>query len=172
MEVGPVRSRLAPEKFLEVRFQRNEMDMAKMGPWGPFISHCIAWAARRTLYGCRVYLAHIQRPPINIDRLTFDKKYLKKPKVSCLVPWTKLENFSEPAIAAQPCQVKPVLIHEQHSFRTQFWGNKMQNCVIYSIPLIALEISNKEGAAVDIVFYLPLICMPNLENSKNITFSP
>jgi len=32
--------------------------------------------------------------------------------------------------------------------------------------------SDKAGATIDTVFCLPLICMPDLEKSKNIIFSP
>ena len=53
-----------------------------------------------------------------------------------------------------------------------FWGNKMQNHVLYPTPLIALEMLDKEGAVVDTAFCPPLICVPDLENSKNIIISP
>ena len=39
---------------------------------------------------------------VNIYRLTFDPKKKKKTSVSCPVPRTKPENFSEPTVAAQP----------------------------------------------------------------------
>jgi len=84
----------------------------------------------------------------------------------------QVRKFSKLTAAAQPCQVKPVLIHEQRSFHTQFQGNKMRNRVLYPTPLITLEMSNKEGAVVDIVFCLALICMLDPKNSKNIIFSP
>ena len=48
----------------------------------------------------------------------------------------------------------------------------MRNHVLYLTPLIALEISDKEGAVVDTIFCPPSICMPDPENSKNIIFSP
>ena len=48
----------------------------------------------------------------------------------------------------------------------------MRNHVLYTTPLIALEISDKEGAAVDTVFCLPSICVPNPKKPKNIIFSP
>ena len=59
-----------------------------------------------------------------------------------------------------------------NSLCTQFWGDKMRNHVLYPTTLIALEISDKEGAAIDTVFCLPLICEPSLEKPKNIIFSP
>ena len=64
------------------------------------------------------------------------------------------------------------MIHGQCSFRMQFWGNKMRNHILCSTPLIALKILNKEGAAVDTVFYLLSICVPDSKNSKNIIFPP
>jgi len=54
----------------------------------------------------------------------------------------------------------------------QFWGNKIQNHILYPTPLIALEMLDKEGAVVDTVFCMLSICIPNPENSKNIIFSP
>ena len=59
-----------------------------------------------------------------------------------------------------------------NSICTQFRGNKIWNHVLYPTPLIALKISDKEGETVDTVFCPPLICMLNLEKSKNIIFSP
>ena len=145
--------------------------MVKMRPQGPLIGPCKAWAARLTLCGRQVNLMHQQRPsvnvnPVNDNRLAFDPK---KKKVSYPDPRTKLENFSRSAVAVQPCQVKPVSINGQCSFRTQFWGNKIQNHILYPTPLIALEISDK-GATVDIVFCPPSIYVLDLENSKNIIF--
>ena len=58
------------------------------------------------------------------------------------------------------------------SHLTQFWGDKMQNYVLYLTPLLAIKMSNKEGVTVDTVFYLPQICMSGLENFKNINFLP
>ena len=54
----------------------------------------------------------------------------------------------------------------------KFGGNKIQNHILYPTSLIALEMSYKEGATVDIVFHLPSICVPDLEKSKNIIFFP
>ena len=82
------------------------------------------------------------------------------------------QKFSKLAAVAQSCQVRPILTHEQHSFYKQFWGNKMQNHVLYPTSLIALEMSNKEGVVVDNIFCLPSICVSDLENSKNTIFSP
>ena len=48
----------------------------------------------------------------------------------------------------------------------------MRNYAFHPTPLIALEISDKEGAAVDTIFCPLLICMPDPEKSKNIIFSP
>ena len=85
---------------------------------------------------------------------------------------TKLEKiFSRLVATAQPCQVKSVSIHEQCNFRMQFWGNKMWNHVLYPTLLIALKILVKEGAVVDTIFCLSLICVLNPENSKNTIFS-
>ena len=59
-----------------------------------------------------------------------------------------------------------------NSLCTQFRGDKMRNHVLYLTPLIALEISNKERAAISTVFCPPSICVPNPEKPKNIIFSP
>ena len=48
----------------------------------------------------------------------------------------------------------------------------MWNYVLYPTPLIAIGMSNKEGAAVDTIFSLPMVCLLDPENSKNIIFSP
>ena len=53
-----------------------------------------------------------------------------------------------------------------------FWGNRMQNHVFYPTFLIALEMLDKEGVAIDTVFCSLSICMPNPEYSKNIIVSP
>ena len=53
---------------------------------------------------------------------------------------------------------------------TQFRGHKMRNHILYLTPLIAAEISDKEGAAVDIVFCPPLIYASNPKKPK-ISFS-
>ena len=58
------------------------------------------------------------------------------------------------------------------SLYTQFGDDKIQNHVFYPTPLTALEMSDKEGVAIDTAFCLPSICVPNLEKSKNIIFSP
>ena len=58
-----------------------------------------------------------------------------------------------------------------NSLYMQFRGNKIQNHVLYPTPLIALEVSNKEGVAVDTVFCLPSICVPDLQKPENIIFS-
>ena len=42
-----------------------------------------------------------------------------------------------------------------NSLCTQFRGNKKSNHVVYPTPLIALEVSNKEGVAVDTIFFPP-----------------
>ena len=42
----------------------------------------------------------------------------------------------------------------------------MQNHILYSTSLIALEISEKEGVAVDTIFCLPWICVLDSKNSK------
>jgi len=57
------------------------------------------------------------------------------------------------------------------SLHTQIGGDKIWNQVLYPTPLIALEMFNKKGAVVDIVFCSPQISVPNLEKSKNIIFS-
>ena len=46
----------------------------------------------------------------------------------------------------------------------------MWNYILYPIPIRIIEMSDKEGAEIDIVFCLPLIFMPNLENLKLLTF--
>ena len=51
---------------------------------------------------------------------------------------------------------------------TQFRGDKMRNHILYPTPLIALEISDKEGAAVDTIFCPPLIYVSNPKKPKNI----
>ena len=48
----------------------------------------------------------------------------------------------------------------------------MGNYVLYPTPLIAIEMSDKEAAIVDTVFYLPSICMLNPKNAKNVNFLP
>ena len=55
------------------------------------------------------------------------------------------------------------------SLHMQFDGDKIRNHVLYATPLIALEKSNKEEAAVDTVFCPPSICVPD---PKNIIFFP
>ena len=42
----------------------------------------------------------------------------------------------------------------------------MRNQVLYLTPLFAIEILDKQGIVINIVFCLPLICVPNLKNSK------
>ena len=59
-----------------------------------------------------------------------------------------------------------------NSLCTQFQGNKKSNHVVDPTPLIALKVSNKEGVAVDIVFFSTLICVLDPKKSKNIIFSP
>jgi len=67
---------------------------------------------------------------------------------------------------------RSVLAHEQSNFCIRFGGDKMQNYVLHPIPLIAIEMLDKEGAATETVFCPPLICMLDPENSKkNIKFS-
>ena len=147
--------------------------MVKTKPRDPFIGLCTNWAAPRTLSSCRVFPAHIVWPPVSVDQVNVDTFWpKKKTRVSCPTLRTKLGDFFELAAAAQPCQVKPVLIRERRSFHTQFWGNKMRNYVLYLTPLITLEISDKERATVDTVFFLPSICVLNPKNSKNIIFRP
>ena len=63
---------------------------------------------------------------------------------------------------------RSVLAHEQSKFCTQFGGDKMQNYVLYPIPLIAIKMLDKEGAVTETVFCPPLICMLDPENSKKI----
>lgn len=41
MNAGPARPRLALEKFLEMKIQRNEMEMAKMRPHNVFITQLV-----------------------------------------------------------------------------------------------------------------------------------
>ena len=53
-----------------------------------------------------------------------------------------------------------------------FGGDKIWNHVLYLTPLVALKMSDKEGATVNTVFCSPLICVPNPEKSKNVIFSP
>ena len=151
-----------------------ELKCFKMRLRGPFIGPCTAQAAQCTLYGRQVCPAHIVRPSVSIDQVNVEQLTVdqKKPRVSCLVPRTKSENFSGLVIATQPCQVKLVSIHEQCSFHMQFWGNRMQNYILYPTPLVALEISDKERVIVDTVFCLPSICVLDPKNSKNIIFSP
>ena len=90
-----------------------------------------------------------------------------------LLPSTKDQNrfFSRLATAAQPCQVRLVSTHEQR-FHMQFWGNKMRNHILYPTPPLTIEMSNKERAAIDIVFFSPSICMLDPKNLKNIKFYP
>ena len=52
------------------------------------------------------------------------------------------------------------------SIHTQFGSNKIRNHILYLTPLIALEMLDKEGAAVDIVFYPPSTYVPSPEKSK------
>ena len=59
-----------------------------------------------------------------------------------------------------------------NSLYKQLRGNNMWNHILYPTLLIAIEILDKEGAGVNIVFCPPSICMPNLEKPKNIIFSP
>ena len=55
------------------------------------------------------------------------------------------------------------------SLHTQFGGDKIRNHVLYLTPLIALEKSDKEGAAVDTIFCPLSICV---SDPKKIIFSP
>jgi len=48
----------------------------------------------------------------------------------------------------------------------------MWNYVLYATPLIAIEMLDKVGVTIDIVFCLPLICVSDPKNFKNINFSP
>ena len=57
------------------------------------------------------------------------------------------------------------------NLHTQFGGDKIWNHILYPTPLIALEMSDKEGATTDTVFCPPSICIPNLDKYKNIIFS-
>ena len=148
--------------------------MVKMRLWVPFIGPCTAQATQHALKGYRVYLAQRQGQPIsvdliNINQLTFDQKQ----KQSFLPDAEdQVRQFFELTTATQPCQVKPVSIHEQRSFCMQFQGNKMQNHVFYLTPFIALEMSDKEEEAIDTIFCPPSICIPDPKKSKNIIFSP
>ena len=45
------------------------------------------------------------------------------------------------------------------SLHTQFGGDKTRNHILYPTRLIALEMSDKEGATIDIVFCPPSICV-------------
>ena len=147
--------------------------MVKTKPRDPFIGLCTNWAAPCTLSSCRVFPAHIVWPPVSVDQVNVDTFWpKKKTRVSCPALRTKLGDFFELAAIAQPCQVKPVLIRERRSFRTQFWGNKMRNYVLYATSLIVIKMLDKERAVVDIIFCLLSICVLDLENSKNINFSP
>ena len=58
------------------------------------------------------------------------------------------------------------------SLHMQFGSDKIRNHVLYPTPFIALKMSDKVGAAVDTLFCPPLICVLDLEKSKNIIFSP
>ena len=58
------------------------------------------------------------------------------------------------------------------SLYMQFGGDKIRNHVLYLAPLIALKMSDKEGAIIDTVFCLPSIYMPNPKKPKNVIFSP
>ena len=109
--------------------------MVKMKPWDHFIGPCTAWATLCTLKDRRVYPVHLQGPlfnigPVNVDQLTFDQKEKKK-QFLAQFQGPSQRNFSRSAVATQLCQVKPISIYEQHSFRTQFQGNKMWNQVLY-----------------------------------------
>ena len=59
-----------------------------------------------------------------------------------------------------------------NSFYTQFRGDKIWNHVFYPTPLVALEVSNKEGAAIDTVFFPPSVCMPNPWKIQKYYFLP
>ena len=48
----------------------------------------------------------------------------------------------------------------------------MRNYVLYATSLIVIKMLDKERAVVDIIFCLLSICVLDLENSKNINFSP
>ena len=56
------------------------------------------------------------------------------------------------------------------SLHTQFGGDKIWNHFLYLTPLIALEMSDKEGVAIDIVFCSPSICVLDPEKFKKSNF--
>ena len=58
-----------------------------------------------------------------------------------------------------------------NSLCMQFRGDKIRNHVLYSTHLIALEVSDKEGAVVDTVFFSPSIRVLDPEKPKNIILS-
>ena len=100
-------------------------------------------------------------------------KKKKKKKIEFLPSTKKLNQkkfFSNQLHQLNLIKVRLVPTHEQCSCRTPFWGNK--NYVPYPTPLITLEMSNKERANVDAIFCLPLICVLDPKNSKNVNISP
>ena len=74
-KIGPARPWLAPKKCLEVRNHRNGVEMVRMKPRDPFIGLWMAWVARCTLCGYRVYWRTLTG-----STLTFDPKKKKKKK--------------------------------------------------------------------------------------------
>ena len=52
----------------------------------------------------------------------------------------------------------------------QFGGDKIRHHVLYLTPLIALEISDKEGATIGTILCPPSICIPDPRKPKKYHF--
>ena len=127
-----------------------------------------AGSARGTLKG--------QRSALTKSKLTVDPVKLPKKKKGEKKPFPLLELKDRSrkcfeSSCSRSVQSGKIRSRSVSSLHTQFGGKKIRNHVIYPTPLIALEMSDKEGAVVITIFCLSSICVLNLEKYKIIIFS-
>ena len=97
--------------------------------------------------------------------------YLAKKKK---IPLPKLKDRSRKCFRIschKSVQLGKIWSQSVSSLHTLFRGDKIQNHVLYSTHLIALEMLDKERAAVDTVFCPLSIYVLDPEKSKDIIFS-
>ena len=143
-----------------------------MSQKGDFIGLCIAQVARRMFLGRRVSLAYPEGLPVSIDQVNVDPVKLPKKKeraFSSLRAQRQVQKMFQKQLS-RSVQLGKIRSRSVSSLHTQFGGDKIRNHILYPTPLIALEMSDKEGVVVDIVFCSPSICVPDPKNPK-ISFS-
>ena len=127
----------------------------------PTRAFCRLWAARCTFQG---------------HRWSYKGRWAPKKKNPLLSPLLELKRVSRKFFnsnCSKSIQLGKVQSRSMKSLRMQIQGaNKIRNHVLYLTPLIALEIQDKEGAVVDIIFFPPWIRVPDRKKSKIIIFFP